>query len=176
MIGRPSPASRCRGQLLAGHVGKDAGQLGVAQSADLRAEEYLRRASGRCAVRRRRGPDWSTRRPAVAARCGGRGRLDARPAASSISSAAQIGEESQAAAHVGVVEVDPILIELVGAGLFGRKPQGARLGLAHLAAVAAGQQRAGAAVELHAAEPPGQVDAGRDVAPLIAPAACNSQP
>ena len=44
------------------------------------------------------------------------------------------------------------------------------LGLAHLRAVGLGEQRAGEAVELHAAHPPGQVDAGRDVAPLVAAA------
>ena len=71
---------------------------------------------------------------------------------------------------VGVVDVDPILIELVRAGPLGGEPDGPLLGLAHLRAIGLREQRAGHAVELHAAHPPREIDAGRDVAPLIAAA------
>ena len=43
---QPGAGEPVAGQFLAGHVGEDAGQLGVAQFADLRAEEDLRRPLG----------------------------------------------------------------------------------------------------------------------------------
>jgi len=82
----------------------------------------------------------------------------------------QVREQSQALAGVRVGQVDPVLVESVGTGPAGIEPQRARLGLAHLRAVALGQERAGDAVELGAAHAPGEVDARRDVAPLVAPA------
>ncbi len=82
----------------------------------------------------------------------------------------QVREESQTAAHVGVVEIDPVLIEAIRTGPLRRKPEGAGLRLPHLRPVAPGQERAGDAVELNAEHPPRQVDAGGDVSPLIAAA------
>ena len=47
----------------------------------------------------------------------------------------EFGEQSQALAGIGVVEVDPVLVELVGARALGDEPDGPGLGLAHLGAV-----------------------------------------
>ena len=63
-----------------------------------------------------------------------------------------------------------ILIESVGARLVGRQVDGALFRLAHLPALGREQQRASHRIELRAVHPAGQVDAGRDVAPLIAAA------
>src|SRR5262245_15413375 len=73
----------------------------------------------------------------------------------------KLGEEPEALARVGILDVDPVLIELIRASPRGREPDGATFGLAHLAAVALGQQRPGYTIKLHAAESPGQVDPRR---------------
>ena len=82
----------------------------------------------------------------------------------------QIGEVSQTLADVGVLRIVPILIELIRAGFLGREPEGPGLGLAHFRAVGLRQQRASDAMELYAADPPGEIDSRRDVAPLVAAA------
>ena len=47
MTGSPGAGQPPAGKLLAGHVGEDAGKLGVGKSADFRAEEDFRRPHGR---------------------------------------------------------------------------------------------------------------------------------
>ena len=71
------------------------------------------------------------------------------------------------------VDVDPVLVEVVGAGSFGVEPNGARFGLSHLFAVAFDQQFTRQTVELYPGHSSGQVDSGGDVPPLVAPAELN---
>ena len=74
--------------------------------------------------------------------------------------------------HVGVVDVDPVLIERVRARAVSGEPYGALFGLADLLAVAAREQRRGDAVRLAGLGVAtelvvDQIDAGDDVAVLI---------
>ena len=129
---RPGAASRSRGSSLAGHVGEDLAQLGVGQFVDLGAEEDLGRPPGRGQA----GSPWTSRVSSSASRrwlsrvpglgcAGGVERFDF--------FVRQLGQEAQALAGVGVVDVDPVLVELVGAGARGESQTAPRLGLAHLA-------------------------------------------
>ena len=81
-----------------------------------------------------------------------------------------VGEPQEAAAGVIVVEIDPILIEAVGACAAGIEPDRTGGGLPHLRAVGLRQQRAGDAVKLPTPQPTRELDPGGDVAPLVAAA------
>ena len=73
-------------------------------------------------------------------------------------------------ADVGVFGADPVLIELVRARALRRQPDGAGFGLAHLGAVGFGEQRRREPCSCAPTHAPAEIDAGRDVAPLIAAA------
>jgi hypothetical protein len=61
----------------------------------------------------------------------------------------QVREVAQTLAYVRICEVDPLVIEAVGAGLLRRKPESALLGLTHLGIVAFGEERTGQPVHLN---------------------------
>ncbi len=82
----------------------------------------------------------------------------------------QEGERAQVAADVAVIGVHPELEERVRAGADRVEPDVARLALAELGAVGLGDQRPGQPVGLGGASATDQVDAGGDVAPLVAAA------
>ena len=67
--------------------------------------------------------------------------------------------------ELGVVELHPVLVELVRRGLGRVEPQPGAGGLAQLGAVGAGQQRPGQGVHAHPPRAPDQVDAGRRCCP-----------
>src|SRR6185503_11445100 len=78
------------------------------------------------------------------------------------------GEGLQIAHDVAVLDVQPELVEAEGRGARRIQPYGARFGLAELRARRCLHQRPHETVRLLAAELANQVDAGRDVAPLVA--------
>ena len=79
----------------------------------------------------------------------------------------QVGQQGQAVFHITVVHITPVLIKIVGRGLFGVQPQGALFGFAHFFALAIGQELAGHAVGrlLHLAT--NQLHATQHVGPLV---------
>jgi hypothetical protein len=144
-------------QLAAGHVGKDLDQLVVGQVVDLRAEEDLGGPPGRrqALVAVDQSSQFFGQTPLAVASL----RLLAAQAIQVLDLLVlQIGQHPQAASRVFVGDVDPVLVEGVGTGTLGGQPERALFGLAHLAAVRLGQQRAGHAVQLHASHPPPQID------------------
>ena len=84
--------------------------------------------------------------------------------------AGQEGEVFEVADHVAVVCVDPELVEAVDARLGRIEPDGAFLGLAELGAVRVCDERQGQSPDVSGKLFAGEVDAGGDVAPLVAPA------
>ncbi|MNE16749.1 hypothetical protein D3C80_1097030 [compost metagenome] len=79
----------------------------------------------------------------------------------------QFAEQGEEAADVAVVAVAPELPEVERRQALGVQPHRALRRLAHLAAVAGGQQRHGQAVQLRAVLAARQLDAVDDVGPLI---------
>ena len=81
--------------------------------------------------------------------------------------ARQIGEQAQEAAHVGVLGIAPILPVIVSRKLLFVEPDRAFNRLAHLGAGRGGNQRRGQPKERAPLDPPGQIGAVDDVAPLV---------
>ena len=79
----------------------------------------------------------------------------------------QPGEDAQVATDVAVIDVDPVLVPVVGAGLGRVEPDRARRGLAHLLAVGCGDEGDRHRVGVPLGHAPDQVDARGDVAPLV---------
>src|SRR5262249_54679656 len=79
----------------------------------------------------------------------------------------QIRQESQTFAGISIVDIDPILIKLIGAGSLAGEPNRAALGLAHLAAIALREQRIRKPIKLRAFHAPSQIDSCSNVSPLI---------
>ena len=80
------------------------------------------------------------------------------------------GQESQhpdAFEDVGVLDVPPVLVEVVGRGLVGVQPHGAAGGLAHLLALRSQQQGNGHGVGVLAQLAADQLGAAQHVAPLV---------
>lgn len=157
------------GEGLAGDVGEDVGELGVGEIFDLGAEEnvggFIGGGEAGIAVDEAGelfGEAFLTFAEVRLTGAGGvqGGDLFVR----------ELGEEAQGSGAVGVGDVDPVLVEGVGAGFAGIEVDGAALGLAHLRAVGLEQERAGHSVELDTVHAAGEVDAGGDVAPLVAAA------
>ena len=69
--------------------------------------------------------------------------------------------------HVGVVGLQPELVEGVGAEHLGVEPHGPALGLAELGAVGLGDQRVGHDVDRGALDLVDEVHAAHEVAPLV---------
>ena len=86
---------------------------------------------------------------------------------SSISSWLQEGEHPQQVTDLGVIRVQPELVEGVGRHHLGVEPEGAGLGLAVLGAVGLGDERRGEGVRLAAVGTADQLGAAGDVAPLV---------
>src|SRR5581483_10462396 len=78
------------------------------------------------------------------------------------------GEEFEVTDDVAIVGADPELVEAVDAGFFGIEPDGAGDGFAEFGAVGVGDEGEGEAVDGCAEFFSAEVDAGGDVAPLIA--------
>ena len=76
-------------------------------------------------------------------------------------------EAQQEPLHVVVGYVDPVLVEVVGAGLLRVEEEGAGLGLAHLLPVRPGDERRGQGERLAAVDAADEVHARDDVAPLV---------
>ena len=79
-------------------------------------------------------------------------------------------EVFQVADHVAVVRVDPELVKSIDAGAFRVEPDGAGFGLAEFRAVGVGDERKRETESRLAQFLPDQVDAGGDIAPLVAAA------
>ena len=82
----------------------------------------------------------------------------------------QVGEGAQEAADIVVLDVAPVLPELVRAQPIRVEPYGAGGGLAHLGARRGGEQRRGEREQLRAFHAPAEVGAHHDIAPLVRPA------
>ncbi len=82
----------------------------------------------------------------------------------------QKGKQGQEPGHVAVIRVDPVLVIVIGRGALGIQPDSPLGGLAHLGAAGSGNQREGNPESRALVDPPDQVDAGHNVAPLIAAA------
>ena len=82
----------------------------------------------------------------------------------------QVGEETETFSYAVIIEVDPVLVELVRASFFRVEPNCAGLGLAHFCTVAFGQKWKGGPEKLDRIQSATQVDPGGDVAPLVAAA------
>ena len=88
----------------------------------------------------------------------------------SISARRQEREDLEALDHVGVVGVEPELVERVGAGQRRVEPDGVALALAELGAVAVGDQRRADRVDRRPLGAVDEVGAAGEVAPLVAAA------
>ena len=80
------------------------------------------------------------------------------------------GQQCQALFHVTVVNIAPVLVKIVGRALGRVQPQCARHGLAHLDALAVGQQREGERKSLALLFAAYQIRAVKHIAPLVVPA------
>src|SRR5439155_21699550 len=79
-------------------------------------------------------------------------------------------EKLQITGDVAVVGANPELVELIDAGPARIQPDGARLGLAELGSVGLGDERQGEAIDGTSEFFATKLDAGGDVAPLVAAA------
>ena len=82
----------------------------------------------------------------------------------------QEGEDFQTVDHVGIVGVDPELIERVGRAHFSVKPNGVTLTLAKLRAVRVRDEWRADCVRTLTVDSANEVGAAREVAPLVAAA------
>ena len=82
----------------------------------------------------------------------------------------QIGEQTQELAHVAIINIAPILPEVIGGQLVFVEPHRAGGGLAHLGPVSSGEKRGGDAKQVRPVHPPPELDAVDDIAPLVAAA------
>ena len=82
-------------------------------------------------------------------------------------SAVEHREDLDIALGIQIADIQPELVELVRAGALRVEPDVALLGLAELAAVRLGDQRAGQGVGLFAQHAADQLRAGGDIAPLV---------
>ena len=79
----------------------------------------------------------------------------------------QIGQQCQAVFNIAVVNIAPVLVEIVGRGLFGIQPQGTLFGFAHFFAFAVGQKLAGHAVSGLLLLAANQLYAAQHIGPLV---------
>ena len=79
----------------------------------------------------------------------------------------QEGKQAQALLYIGVVDVSPVLVEIVGGEFLRIQPYGAAYGLTHFLALAVGQQGVGHAVGRLTVLPADQFHAGNHVGPLV---------
>ena len=79
----------------------------------------------------------------------------------------QEGQKSQTLLYLHVFDVSPVLVELVGRGLFRIKPYGALHGLAHLDTLAGGQKLEGQTVCRLILFSADQLYAADDIGPLV---------
>ena len=77
------------------------------------------------------------------------------------------GQEPDAAKHIGVCDISPVLIEVIRTGLFRIKPDRAAHGLAHLLALGVEQQHLGHGVRIPSVLSTDQLGAGQHIAPLV---------
>src|ERR1035441_9931234 len=79
-------------------------------------------------------------------------------------------EKLQVTNDITVVRIDPILVEAIDTGATGIEPDSAGDGLSELGAVGIHDERQGQAIDGASELPAGEVDAGGNIAPLIAAA------
>ena len=171
----PSPASASRDRLVDGTSAKMSATSVGAQALDLPSEEHLRGLPSSAE------PSVSVDPPGYVL---GQSplslallRLRANVVLQRLDLVArQKGEEPQVGTDVGVVDVDPELVEAVRRRQRGIEPHGARLRLAELRAVGFDDQRNHRTVGALPGHPADQVDPGGDVPPLVAPAQLHGAP
>ena len=76
-------------------------------------------------------------------------------------------EKAQELGHIRILNIPPVLPEIVGGCFVGRQPHRAVRRFAHFGAAGGGQQGDGQGVGRFPLEPPDQIHTGNHVAPLV---------
>ena len=79
----------------------------------------------------------------------------------------QEGQEPEAHHHIRIIHVTPVLIEIIGRGLFGIEPHGALRGLTHLLAFIIQEKSLGHGEAVVTGLSPYELGASQHVAPLV---------
>ena len=167
-ISAPSPSNRLRGTVIDGAAASASSSISPPMP---RRSPPPNSASVARSTRASSASPWTRRvRSSASARCPSRSAPgDASNA--SISSRGRNGQPAQEAADVGVLAVQPELIERERRRQLRIEEHRARLALAVFLAGGVGQQRRRHAVDGASRQPPHEIDARHDVAPLVGRAA-----